>query len=161
MPNQEPSKTTGVVFTRTASVAELIEATIASSTISLDAALYRFNQRKLARAVAEAARRKVAVRVVLDLQKFEQDASTQRLVREAAIAYRLSSGREGKKSKMHHKFVILDSSLVLTGSYNWTSESEEENYENLVILRGPNEVQAYRLEFDLLWEGAEEPGKSL
>ena len=35
---------------------------------------------------------------------------------------------------MHHKFAILDGQTAITGSYNWTVESDEENFENLVIL---------------------------
>jgi phosphatidylserine/phosphatidylglycerophosphate/cardiolipin synthase-like enzyme len=55
---------------------------------------------------------------------------------------------------MHHKFVILDQQTVLTGSYNWTLESEDENYENLVILEEAQPVEAYTREFEALWTGA-------
>jgi phosphatidylserine/phosphatidylglycerophosphate/cardiolipin synthase-like enzyme len=55
---------------------------------------------------------------------------------------------------MHHKFVILDQQSVLTGSYNWTLESESENHENLVILEEAQPVEAYAKEFEALWTGA-------
>jgi phosphatidylserine/phosphatidylglycerophosphate/cardiolipin synthase-like enzyme len=55
---------------------------------------------------------------------------------------------------MHHKFVILDQQTVVTGSYNWTHESEEENQENLLILRDEYSVEAYSQEFEALWAGA-------
>jgi phosphatidylserine/phosphatidylglycerophosphate/cardiolipin synthase-like enzyme len=56
---------------------------------------------------------------------------------------------------MHHKFVILDGAAVLTGSYNWTTESEEQNYENLVILSDPAQVRTFQEEFEELWREAE------
>ncbi len=52
---------------------------------------------------------------------------------------------------MHHKFVILDDRTVLTGSYNWTLASEEQNYENLLILHDPLLVDMHRQEFYSLW----------
>ena len=55
---------------------------------------------------------------------------------------------------MHHKFVILDYQTVLTGSYNWTNESEDENQENLLVLRDAYSVGAYTQEFEALWAGA-------
>jgi phosphatidylserine/phosphatidylglycerophosphate/cardiolipin synthase-like enzyme len=55
---------------------------------------------------------------------------------------------------MHHKFAILDQQSVLTGSYNWTLESENENHENLVILEEAPLVAAYAKEFEALWTGA-------
>ena len=58
---------------------------------------------------------------------------------------------------MHHKFAILDNHTVLTGSYNWTPESEEQNYENLLVLREPAQVEAYQREFEALWEASREP----
>ena len=41
------------------------------------------------------------------------------------------------------------------GSYNWTHESEEENHENLLILRDPLAVEAYTHEFEALWAEAD------
>ena len=55
---------------------------------------------------------------------------------------------------MHHKFAILDGTVVVTGSYNWTLESEEQNYENVLVLREPELVKAYGPEFEALWAEA-------
>jgi cardiolipin hydrolase len=56
---------------------------------------------------------------------------------------------------MHHKFVLLDEILVLTGSYNWTLASEKRNHENLLILKEPRVLESYRSEFEELWTRAE------
>ena len=56
---------------------------------------------------------------------------------------------------MHHKFVILDNRCVMTGSYNWTMESEKENHENLLVPRDATVVQLFREEFEALWAAAE------
>ena len=55
---------------------------------------------------------------------------------------------------MHHKFAILDGQTAITGSYRWTIESDEENFEILVILHDTEVLEAYRREVELLWEQA-------
>ena len=120
---------------------------------SIDAALYRLNHPRLARALEEAVERGVRVRLVVDGSKYNESRATQELLARAIIPFRLAHGRQGRGSKMHHKFVILDQQTVLTGSYNWTLESEGENYENLVILEEAQPVEAYTREFEALWTG--------
>ena len=34
---------------------------------------------------------------------------------------------------LHHKFCIIDTSIVVTGSYNWTYYAESRNLENIVV----------------------------
>ena len=150
----EKMMTAAVSFSRNLSVANLIGRLIGSTAVSLDAALYRFNNPELAGALADAARRGVSIRLVLDRGKYQQDPLTQHLLKAGAIPFRLLAGRPGTESKMHHKFAILDSRTAVTGSYNWTLESEEKNYENLVILHDLEQLEAYRREFELLWEEA-------
>jgi phosphatidylserine/phosphatidylglycerophosphate/cardiolipin synthase-like enzyme len=55
---------------------------------------------------------------------------------------------------MHHKFALLDRRTVLIGSYNWTLESEEQNFEGLVVLSDPEAVAVYQSEFAALWNEA-------
>ena len=58
---------------------------------------------------------------------------------------------------MHHKFALLDGRTALAGSYNWTVESEEQNYEALLILREPKLLEVLRQEFETLWAEAAGP----
>ena len=143
-----------VKFARSESVAEAIMSLLRATSRSIDAALYRLNHPRLARALEEAVERGVRVRLVVDGNKYTESRSPQELLARAIIPFRLAYGRQGPGSKMHHKFVILDQQTVLTGSYNWTLESEDENYENLVILEEAQPVEAYTREFEALWTGA-------
>lgn len=143
------------LFTRDQSIAEAIERLIQAAKTSLDAALYRFNSRRLARALDEASRRGLNIRLVLDRGKYKESETMRELLSKDRFPFRLSRGRGDADSKMHHKVALLDDSIVVTGSYNWTRESEEQNYENLLILREPEVVKAYRREFEALWADAE------
>lgn len=144
-----------IKFARSESVADVITRLIRDASGSINAALYRFNHPGLARVLEEAVRRGLRVRLLVDGNKYRESRSTQELLAGAIIPFRLGFGREGRGSKMHHKFVILDQQTVLTGSYNWTLESENENHENLLIVRDPLPVQAYEQEFEVLWSGAD------
>ncbi len=144
-----------IKFARSESVADAIMHLIHEASTSIDGALYRFNHPGLAQALEETAQRGVRVRLLVDGNKYKESRTTQELLTGAIIPFRLAFGRQGRGSKMHHKFVILDQQTVLTGSYNWTHESEEENHENLLILRDPLAVEAYAHEFEALWADAD------
>ncbi len=146
--------TSDVFLTRAASAGGIIERLIGEAARSVDAALYRLNNPRLVAALEEAVDRGLRVRVVLDRNKYRQSRATRALLERSRFPFRLSYGRRGPGSKMHHKFAILDGRLALAGSYNWTVESEEQNYENLLLLDAPRHLEVYRGEFEALWEDA-------
>lgn len=55
---------------------------------------------------------------------------------------------------LHHKFVIIDDNLLITGSYNWTRFSGK-NYENMVVINDEVIIEQFSNEFDELVEKAE------
>ena len=151
-----PETPNEVVFSSRISIAEVIEGLLQGAKASIDAALYRINNPSLARALAEAQRQGVRVRLLLDRGKYEETQVTRDLLTEVQIPFRLTYGRKGRGSKLHHKFVILDNQVVLAGSYNWTIESEIENYDHMGIYRDSALVKNYQQEFDQLWSFAPE-----
>lgn len=152
----EDSLLTDAVFTRTRSIADVIESLVRAARHSIDAALYRFNNQQLAWALRDAHQEGVRIRLVTDRSKYEECPETQEILSKLPFSFRHSHGHDGAGSKMHHKFVLLDGSILLTGSYNWTFASEEKNYENLLILRAPKVIEAYREEFEAIWKDAQE-----
>jgi len=38
---------------------------------------------------------------------------------------------------MHHKVIIIDNQIVITGSYNFSNNAEYENDENILIIHDP------------------------
>ena len=50
---------------------------------------------------------------------------------------------------LHHKFVIIDDNLLITGSYNWTRFSSK-NYENMVVIKDEEIVEQFKDEFNEL-----------
>ena len=52
----------------------------------------------------------------------------------------------------HHKVFILDNKTVITGSYNPTSNGNNGNDENMLIIHNPDIAKQYLDEFERLWK---------
>ena len=55
--------------------------------------------------------------------------------------------KRGKRGGlMHDKFCVIDNQIVITGSYNWTTNAECRNDENITIEKDPELATQYSLE---------------
>ena len=48
---------------------------------------------------------------------------------------------------MHNKFCVIDNQKVLTGSYNWTTNAEARNDENVLVATDNATATNYSVEF--------------
>lgn len=48
---------------------------------------------------------------------------------------------------MHNKFCVIDNQVVITGSYNWSTNAEFKNDENVTIEYDPKQATKYSVEF--------------
>ena len=53
--------------------------------------------------------------------------------------------------KNHHKVFIVDSKIVITGSYNPSRNANERNDENIIVIRDKVAVELFEREFERLW----------
>jgi phosphatidylserine/phosphatidylglycerophosphate/cardiolipin synthase-like enzyme len=58
---------------------------------------------------------------------------------------------DNDKVILHDKVIIVDNTIVATGSFNYSSNADESNEENLVIVDNPEIAALYLQEFDKLW----------
>jgi cardiolipin hydrolase len=80
---------------------------------------------------------------------YEQGSEYQRL-KDSNVSVRL----DGNPHLMHHKFMVIDGYIVVTGSYNWSSAAEDRNDENIVVILGRDVVQRFVQEFERVWQTA-------
>lgn len=59
--------------------------------------------------------------------------------------------QDGNGSFLHDKLIIVDNSIVVTGSLNFSSNADESNEENVVILENAEIAALYLQEFEKLW----------
>ncbi len=62
--------------------------------------------------------------------------------------------QDGNGSFLHDKIIIIDNSIVVTGSLNYSSNADDSNEENVVILDNAEIAALYLLEFEKLWNQA-------
>ncbi len=122
-------------------------AEIASAKDTIDIAIYSFTSKELFDELVMAQHRGVRVRVVSDFLQSTIPSSVVPFLDGNGIEVRIYE----KNITMHDKFAIFDSEIVLTGSYNWTTNADEKNRENIVILHDKDIAQKYGEEFFLLW----------
>jgi phosphatidylserine/phosphatidylglycerophosphate/cardiolipin synthase-like enzyme len=59
--------------------------------------------------------------------------------------------RDSNPKSMHHKVILIDDSIIVTGSYNFTKSAKERNDENLLILYDTGLMAQYRQEFERIY----------
>ena len=67
-------------------------------------------------------------------------------------------------AQMHHKYFIIDDSIVATGSYNLSDNAEHATMENVVVLSGEryaSVVQNFVDNFNAMWETGRDDGMAL
>ena len=62
---------------------------------------------------------------------------------------------------MHHKFCIVDGEFLINGSFNWTKTANENNFENLLIIKNQEIIKNFIFEFNNLWNISAEIIKEL
>jgi phosphatidylserine/phosphatidylglycerophosphate/cardiolipin synthase-like enzyme len=105
---------------------------------------YSFTSDELGEALLGRAADGVKVMGVFETDQYYANIGTEfdRLV-EGALSVRL----DGNPSHMHHKVLIIDERIVITGSYNFSDNAEQRNDENLLVIEDPALAQLYLNEF--------------
>jgi phosphatidylserine/phosphatidylglycerophosphate/cardiolipin synthase-like enzyme len=107
---------------------------------------YSFTSVPLAKALVDAHKRGRKILVVLDKSN-ETD-------RYSAATFLINAGIQtlidDQHAIAHNKVMVIDSTTVLTGSFNFTKAAEEKNTENLLVIKdAPDLVKAYEANIQL------------
>ncbi len=65
--------------------------------------------------------------------------------------------QDGNSSFLHDKVIIIDNSIVVTGSLNFSTNADENNEENVIIIDNPEIAALYLREFQKNWDLATAP----
>jgi len=105
---------------------------------------YSFTSKPIAGALIEAKGRGVDVEILLDRSN-EKETFTEL---EHLIKAGMIPQIDANHAIAHNKIMIIDKRTVITGSFNFTHQAENENAENLLIIKGNAELAtAYRQQF--------------
>ncbi len=115
---------------------------------SIQVMTYSFTYLEIADALARAAKRGVEVQVIQDGPTAANNFDVIPVLLKGGVSVR------GNKAHriFHHKVMIIDGDIVVTGSYNFTNSAEKNNAENMIILRSMPLGQQYSKNFISHWE---------
>jgi phosphatidylserine/phosphatidylglycerophosphate/cardiolipin synthase-like enzyme len=148
----EPGKASGnghIKASFGSSCDELLIEQIGKAEREILVAIYSFTNQRLARTFAKAHKSGVSVTVKYDKGQADWIGMKEalKILKGAGIkceAIKMSEEHAG----MHHKFTVIDGKRVLTGSFNYTSMADRNNYENLVLISSEAIATAYKKEFE-------------
>lgn len=114
---------------------------------ALDISVFTISDDRLSDAIIAAHKRGINVRLITDNDKAEDQGSDIFRLIDQGIDVRM----DNTENHMHHKFAVVDKTILVNGSFNWTRSATDFNQENILVTNEPKLVAAYLQEFEGLW----------
>ena len=111
---------------------------------------FAFTHDELGNALKQLADDDVDVRGIFETRGSETDYSELRPLYCAGLPVR----QDGNPGTFHHKVIIIDEEIVITGSLNFSENADRSNDENVIIIRNADIAQLYLQEFYTRWAEA-------
>ena len=94
----------------------------------LDICVFTISDDRISREIVDVMKNEVAISIISDNFKMEDTGSDILDLSRVGIPVKLDTST----NHMHHKFMIIDKKIVLTGSHNWTRSAALYNQENII-----------------------------
>lgn len=109
----------------------------AKSTVLVQA--YSFTSTPIAKALLEAHKRGVKVEVILDKSQRTEKYSEADFLVNVGIPTKI----DAQHAIAHNKVMVIDDGTIITGSFNFTKAAENNNAENMLVIRSPELAAKY------------------
>jgi phosphatidylserine/phosphatidylglycerophosphate/cardiolipin synthase-like enzyme len=120
-----------VCFTPGGNCTERIAAAINAARQEVLVQAYSFTSPPIARALEEAHRRNVRVRIIVDDSQLTERYSLADELNDAGLEVWV----DDPTGIAHSKVIVIDGEVVITGSFNFSRSAQERNAENVILLR--------------------------
>lgn len=114
---------------------------------------FSFTDYPLADAMSERFKAGVDVAGVFEKVGSETEASELRTLMCRSVPVK----QDGNPGFLHNKVIVVDEQIVITGSLNFSTNAEESNDENVIIIDNAEIARLYLQEFDRVWSIASDP----
>jgi len=136
-----------VLFSPGTDILESISDLLKQAKNTLEICVFTITDDRLASDIIYCHERGIKVRIITDDEKMNDHGSAIRNFKKAGIPVKIDHSRH----HMHHKFGVIDTKIVFTGSFNWTYTASKHNQENLLITTNHDIVKQYSDQYELLW----------
>ncbi|HUG33351.1 MAG TPA: phospholipase D-like domain-containing protein [Anaerolineales bacterium] len=129
-------------------VANKIATVLSEAEESIYFLAFSFTSNDLGDIVREKAEAGLTVQGVMDNEQIRSNQGTEYdPFKQADVDVRI----DGIDGQMHHKLFIVDESIVVIGSYNFSRAAEERNDENTLIIYNEAIAEQFVMEFQRVW----------
>ncbi len=148
----------------------LITETLGKSSSNVDLALFVFSEQEIANTLEKRHQQGVNIRALIDknfaFQYYSEGLDLLGVQLLNQCRYEKNNHPWSKPintigianlpegDKLHHKFAIIDSYKVITGSHNWSAAANYNNDETLLIIENPTVTAHFTREFERLYQDA-------
>ena len=141
-----------VAFSPNGGGAALVVKAIGEAKKTIKVQAYSFTNADIAKALVDASKRGVTVRVVLDKSQETEKYTSATFLANAGVPVRI----DDEFAIAHSKIMIMDDENIVTGSFNFTKAAEERNAENVLVIRGNKELaKLYMQNWQWRWDASE------
>ena len=120
---------------------------IQQATKSISVCVFTISDNDISDALIAAFQKGINVQIITDDDKTKDKGSDIEFLFKAGIPIRT----DDKPSHMHHKFAVVDDTILITGSFNWTRSASERNHENIIVTDNEPLVSQHKNYFEDLW----------
>jgi phosphatidylserine/phosphatidylglycerophosphate/cardiolipin synthase-like enzyme len=129
-----------------------ILSTVNAATESIYFLAYSFTSDDLRQALISCAQSGITVAGVFDHDQYLFNTGTEY---ENLLNAGVDVHLDGNPRLMHHKVIIIDGQVVITGSYNFSNNAEHNNDENTLIIHNQDIAALYLAEFQQVYQNAQ------
>lgn len=123
-----------------------------SATESLDVCVFTISDNQIRDVIRDLHAKGVRVRLLTDNDTMENKGNDVHQLARAGVPTKC----DVSEHHMHHKFAVLDSKLLINGSFNWTYTASRKNCENIMITTHKAFVEDFKAQFEEMWANDKE-----
>ncbi len=142
LPSEEPPRPLPpieVYFSPGGGCTEAILRELGAAKSSVLVQAYSFTAEPIAKALVAAHKRGVKVEVIIDEEKADEKHSQAGSLTKAGVR----TLTDDKHAAAHNKVMVIDGQVVITGSFNFNRHAEDDNAENLLVIRDKQIAEKY------------------
>jgi len=124
-----------------------IDREIRKATNSIYVMAFALSDKTMFRSLVDMAKKGVRVYTLFDLELARQKSSLSQVLKDQGISVRISANN----GQMHHKVIVIDEKIVVTGSANFSASAFKSNDENMIIFECPPLAKAFMRECARCW----------
>jgi phosphatidylserine/phosphatidylglycerophosphate/cardiolipin synthase-like enzyme len=137
----------GVYFNPQGDCTQQVIYWIGQAKTSIHILAYMLTLNSIGDALVEAYNRGIEIKVVFEESRITPISQYQKL-NNTGISVRIDNNPKA----MNDRVMIVDGSIILTGSFTWNLDGQDFNDENLIILRSSSVANLYEQEFQRIWD---------